>query len=478
MSRDRAIGYIAHVFAWLRLLRAPLLRSSPVVRSALLTSMILAFAWPWPECARADCGASQLIAGVTLEECTEEPEHWIVLRAELAAATVGIRVSKPAERGQDVLEWAAGAAGTALAVQGGPFRFPGFVPDGLTIGGGDPWVDSADNAALAVIAFDASGAGIFVPPEQVMPNDEAWVQEAVSGFTVVRDGVPVSDCERRDCPLGPLTGMGLSADGRHLIIAVADGWAEGRPGIHDRRLGEILAGAGSLHGIRTGGGATSVLWTQSSALRIPSSESRPRATAAFFGLINRQDTGTARIRGVVESSSEADTPLPAAWIRIETIDRELVVEGPTLTELAYWEHSLSPRPYVVRATHDGYREGCKYCPAQSGMEVWCSVFLARDDTGMQPAESCAIPAWGIDAGPWPIGDAGGSGRMDGGVAVPAPGGGCAVATVAPATASATRGWRLAWALLLSLGWRARGRRGRNRDPSARRRSRTQGRRAA
>jgi len=89
----------------------------------------------------------------------------------------------------------------------------------------------------------------------------------------------------------------------------------------------------------------------------------------------------------------------------------------------------------VFAAVDGYPDGCQYCPPPEDPipERWCSVFMMH---GVMPP--CDLPALGVDAGPWPIGDASASydaGHVRDGAVGPGPGfdGGCTVA-IAPVPA--------------------------------------------
>jgi hypothetical protein len=112
------------------------------------------------------------------------------------------------------------------------------------------------------------------------------------------------------------------------------------------------------------------------------------------------------------------------------------------------------REYIVRASLDGYRTGCKLCVGAAGGDAWCSVFLAPGEG----AQSCTPPPRTLDVGPWPeamdagvVPDAGAdAGRGGGGV------GGC---RAAGAEANAT------WGIALGIVTWIRGRgwfRGRSR----------------
>ncbi len=410
------------------------------MRSLLLACTALA---AWPAAARAECAAEEAPSvGVALRRCEEPGRRWVEVRADLAAADVGVRVSRPEERGQTVLAWSASVEGAALALPGGPFAFPTFEPAGLTVGDGEHWTASRDSPALAVLALDARGAALFVPREQVVPY-EPWMREVVSGVEVLRDGAPRA-CEEDGCEPAPRAGLGLSSDGRTLVMIAAEGWSAEHAGVTDAELGALLSAAGAQHGIRTADGASSLLWLRDEGAVTAPSDGAPREAAVFLALVDRSRGASGQLVGVVERASDT-APLTAARVRVETTDGARVAEGGTLTSNAYFAFTLPARDYVVRASLSGYRTSCRVCRVEAGRETWCSQFLASGEG----AERCEAPPRGIDAGPWPLGDAG----TDAGDPAPPPAAsGCAAAP----SRSAPAGGLLLGALLCAAALRRRG----------------------
>jgi hypothetical protein len=300
------------------------------------------------------------------------------------------------------------------AIPGGPFTFPELEPAGLTADDGEHWTSSRDSPALALLAFDARSAALFAPAEQLVPY-ESWMRDVVSGVEVLRDGAPRA-CVGSGCELAPRAGVGLSADARTLVVVAAEGWSADAAGVSDAELGELLDGAGAHAGIRTADGASSLLWLRGEGAITTPSDGAARAGAAFLAVIDRSRSASGQLVGVVERAGDT-SPLAAARIRVETTDGALVAEGGTMTANAYFAFPLPARDYVVRASLAGYRTSCRVCPVDAGRETWCSQFLAAGDG----EERCSAPPRGIDAGPWPLGDAG----TDGGASIePAIASGC------------------------------------------------------
>ncbi len=323
------------------------------------------------------------------------------------------------------------------AVQAGDFAFPSYTPLGLTVGAGEPWSETVDDGGHAILGFDGRGVGIYVPENQVVPP-EPWMDSVVSGVRLVRDGVARTDCEESGCDRIPRTGVGITADGRFLVAVVT-------PSGTDPELAGFLLAAGATQALRTGEGATSLLWTEGE-LVVPSSDGASRPTAAFLGVVDRGTGAQTRLRGVIGDAGDSEAFLPAAAITISTLDGREVASGTPRTEGGYWEFALPVRQYVVRASHPGYRTGCKICPGAAAMDVWCSVFL----TAGSGEERCEPPPRTLEVGPWPDAvDAGTSdaGTPDGGTR-PGDLGGCGVSTVDGAP------WPV-FGFVLFLGWRRR-----------------------
>jgi hypothetical protein len=372
--------------------------------------------------AAAQCAESTPSAGVVLLACRVPGRAYTVVRADLAAADVAVRVSTPAERGLTPDAFAGALAGPVVVVPGGPFSFPGLAPVGLTVGEGTAWSDGRDDGVLGVLALDARGAGLVADARALVPA-EGWMHSVVSGVPVLVDGVPVAQCTGRGCERAPRTGAGLSADGRTLVIVAARGWAEDVPGVTDAELGELMREAGAARALRLADGATSALWARGGVGAVPSSDGAPRPVAALLAVVDRASGATSRIRGVVKDVA-TDAVLPAARVRITTTDGAVVWEGGTLTSGAYWERTLPVREYLVQAELGGYRTGCKHCATAAGADTWCSLFLERG----AGAERCVVPERRVEAGPWPLAPAPPAAPADAGLALPprAAASGCSV----------------------------------------------------
>ena len=389
------------------------------VSSCGLAGVLLTLAVP--ASARAQCTSRDLSVGVSVEVCDVGGTTHAVASVDLAAGDVAIRGSRSSERGRTARDWGQTVEGAVLVVQAGPFAFPSFTPTGLTVGAGEPWSDTGDDRAHAVLGFDARGVGVYLPAPLAVPA-EPWQDTVVSGVPIVRDGVALTPCDGEGCVPMPRTGLGLTADGRRLVIAVAERMT-------DPELASLLVGAGVQDGLRSGSGATSTLWASGDEFLVPSSDGNAREAAAHLAVVDRSSGAEFRLRGVVTVAGDPDSPLPDAQLTVETLGGTVVDTGMPITDLGYWEFTLPVREYVVRASRAGHRTGCKICVGVPAEDVWCSLFL-EPGSG---AETCAPPPRTLDVGPYPEAPEIPSGA-DAGVMRPPIDDGCATAGHGPAGA--------------------------------------------
>jgi hypothetical protein len=416
--------------------------------STAAVAAVLAVVAATPGAVDAQCMPTGSTAGIVQQVCEQAGRRWVVVTADLAASNVDVRVSRPPERATTVETWGDSVAGSVLAIQGGPFRFPDFETRGLTVGMGEAWA-ARDDAQLGVLALDGAGGAIVADPDFLVPHEE-WMTAAVSGRTILRDGTVITSCTPDGCDARPRTAVGLGEDGRSLIIVSVEGWTSRSDGITDPDLAELMRGNGVFDAIRVGEGATSVLWSRADGMLIPSSDGASRPTAAFLALVDRAGATDGRLVGVVKRAMEPLDPLPDAVVRISTTDGTEVSVPSLLTSTAYWDVSLPSREYIVRASRAGYTTGCNLCTVLPGGKVWCSIFL-EEGSGER---TCTPEPTTIEPGAWPRADggpaAGDAGSRDAGV-LPPPGSGdgCGVSGHRASGAGAAGALAIAVVLLAS-----------------------------
>ena len=388
-----------------------MMRVVPALRRLARLALVAAAAMGSAPVASALCTTRSVTGAVSVTRC----DGYAVATIDLVAGDVALRGARSSERGRTATEWSDGVDGAVLAFPGGPFSFPSFTPEGLTVGAGEHWSETRDDGRFAVLGFDNRGVGVFVPADRAVPA-EPWQETVVSGPPLVRDGVVSSPCAGTGCASVPRTGLGLTADGRRLIVVVAEGAT-------DPELGQWLVEAGAFGALRSGEGATSVLWDGvADEWIVPSSDGAGREGGPWLAAVDRSTGERFRMRGVVGVAGDPERFLADASLTVETLAGDVVASGAPITEGGYWEFSLPVREYVVRASREGFRTGCKICVGVPSEDAWCSLFL----TAGSGAETCAAPPRSLEVGPYPEANDPPRVSPDAGVESPTPSG-CAAA---------------------------------------------------
>ena len=204
-----------------------------------------------------------------------------VLVVDLCAAGVSVRATGAGEKGRVVSSFAE-AVGAVAAVNG-DFFGAGFSTDGLSIHGGQHW-SGADHGYVAPLAFGAHRA--LLRPHEDQTGPEAWMQEVVSGHpTILWDGAQRDNngdplCSNRH----PRTAVGLSADGRTLVVAVVDGRATTRIGMTCDELSALLRELGADDGMNLDGGGSSTMWLAGAGVVNVPSDGSQRTVANHLGI--------------------------------------------------------------------------------------------------------------------------------------------------------------------------------------------------
>lgn len=364
-------------------------------------ALLVALALGARPAAAQDCETTHPAPGATIDECVAGAHAWAVARVDLSVAGRALRVARPDRRGERISDWIDAAA--VLGAQAGEFRFPDYRPRGLTVGSGRTWEGTVDDGGLSVLAFDEGGASLFVPPAQVV-EVAPFMHDVLSGVPLVEAGEVIRPCRDDGCELRPRTGVGISRDGRFLVVVAERGYRPGDPGVDDVALGARLVGAGAWDGLRAGSGATSSLWSapgREDPFVVPSSDGGGGRAAAAWLAVTDAAPETVRVFGTVLVSG-GEERLAGAEVELRSLDGEVVESGLADAEAAFgWD--VPRRDYVVVARAPGHEGRCRYCdPADvsEAGELSCAVFLVPGDAEL-PVD-CVAVGRRVEAGPWPL----------------------------------------------------------------------------
>jgi hypothetical protein len=229
-----------------------------------------------------------------------------VVVVELDHPDVSFEVTEPELRGSTVSEVAA-ARGAVVALNGGPFSLEGFSPHGLAVGGGRSWAGSADEGDHALLAVDVDGCGGIYRAAPWVAR-ERWMFSAVAGTAIVTaEGIGVE-------PEGGAGGagggraqsaVGLSADGRRMVLAAADAATP-------REVGDLLAAHGAWVGMLLDGGASTAL-SVDGAIVNALSDGVERRVASHLVVFSGRAPRAWDVRGIVRGQPVVDVEIRTFW---------------------------------------------------------------------------------------------------------------------------------------------------------------------
>lgn len=198
-----------------------------------------------------------------LVRTTTLPSTIHALVIDLAHPGVRIHATPYAERWSTVSEYATHNH-LAAATNGG---FWGFMQhaEGMTAGGGARWPDGEDDTETGFFAVTRAGSAWISPPEA---DDDAValsrVGEAVSGMPMlVRSGhvdTPSLDAFDSSNLRHPRSSVGVTRDGKKVILIVADGRQSHSHGMTLYELARMFVELGADRALNLDGGGSSAMF--------------------------------------------------------------------------------------------------------------------------------------------------------------------------------------------------------------------------
>jgi len=194
------------------------------------------------------------------------------------------------ERGLTVSEFA--ARRNAVVAINADYFDTALQPIGLAMGDGAVWARADERVRRQeVVGVGGRRVEIF-PRGEPLREPQPWMTGAVSGWpAIVADCAPVAGLPGSDfftrAP-HPRTAVGLSRDGRRLILLVADGRREGVPGLTLPELAELMAWHGACTAVNLDGGGSSALWLGDRIVNRPS-DGVERRVANHLGVVIAED---------------------------------------------------------------------------------------------------------------------------------------------------------------------------------------------
>lgn len=218
------------------------------------------------------------------------------LVVDLAREGVRVIATPQRERWGTVSDFAS-AHGAAAAVNGG-FWGMWQRPSGITAGGGEVWDTAEPSEEFGHFAVLRDGRAVVnAPGEGEDERSLRQVTDALSGrpILVTRGELDVEglDLFATSNQRQPRTAVGVSRDGRRVLLVVVDGRQDHSRGLTLYQLGRVLVELGAWRAINLDGGGSSVMYLRQAG-GIVSSPSPGR----WVSMIGLEPAETARVRTV------------------------------------------------------------------------------------------------------------------------------------------------------------------------------------
>ncbi|MDB4953976.1 MAG: hypothetical protein JWO36_1545 [Myxococcales bacterium] len=202
-----------------------------------------------------------------------------LIRIDLTSAEIALYATKQSQGGITTSAYATQVT-AQVAINGDSFSAAGYVPHGLAMGDSDPWSNTADDGATAVMYFRRVGERTFVdisPPEEIVTVAQLpdGTEGVISGRPLlVRSGVVeapgCNDPVTLACQRAPRSAIGVSADGTKLWLVAVDGWQSTSLGMQAHDVGVFLQARGAAMAMALDIGSSSTLVLDGNVVNRPS----------------------------------------------------------------------------------------------------------------------------------------------------------------------------------------------------------------
>lgn len=323
--------------------------------------------------------------GVRLLERTTKSPAWRVHAAHVRLDQPGLslRSTSSAERKLTVSAFTK-KIGAQLAVNADFFSSSDHSTEGLAAGDGAAWPGTKDSSARGVFTFGDGNRVELRPAKEDVVFDPAWMKGAVSGKPeLARDGKALIDESDRRCwnVRHPRTALGLSRDGKTLLLVVVDGRSDLSVGMTCSELASLMVELGAWNALNLDGGGSSELYVSTLGVVNAPSDGVERPMGNQLAIFAPLPTEYGQLRGHVVEGAQ---PIARAQIELEsptaTVRPRLVTAKDGLFEVA-----LPAGSWTATIGRPGYVNASVSLEVKAGDTLEPAVALAR-----------AVPATDVD----------------------------------------------------------------------------------
>ena len=195
-----------------------------------------------------------------LHRTTPAPAEFHALVIDLDVPGVQSRCTPPRERWKSTSAYARDA-NLAAAMNGGFWGLFGQGAEGLAAGGGQIW--GSDDAEHGFFAVTSAGRAFVSPPPDIVQAGRRGITDGVSGRPMIVDSgriAPELYTFPRTFSREPRSAVGVSADGRKVILVTVDGRRATSHGGTLTEMAELMIELGAARAINLDGGGSTTMY--------------------------------------------------------------------------------------------------------------------------------------------------------------------------------------------------------------------------
>lgn len=195
-----------------------------------------------------------------LHRTTPAPAEFHALVIDLDVPGVTIRCTPPRERWKSTSAYARDA-NLSAAMNGGFWGLFGQGAEGLAAGGGQIW--GSDDAEHGFFAVTATGRAFVSPPSDVVQAGRRRITDGVSGRPMIVDSGRIAQelyTFPRTFSREPRSAVGVSEDGRKVILVTVDGRRATSHGGTLTEMAELMIELGAVRAINLDGGGSTTMY--------------------------------------------------------------------------------------------------------------------------------------------------------------------------------------------------------------------------
>lgn len=267
--------------------------------------------------------------------------------------------------------------GAQASINGDFFSYATYGTSGLAAGGGVAWSDTKDSTSSATLAFDAQRRVELTKAATVVAFDKTWMRGVVSGHPWILDQgtvVPFTSSSTLCTTRNPRTAVGMSKDGKTLIMMVVDGRSSASVGMTCGEEAAELKSLGAWNGANLDGGGSSTMYVQGAGVVNVPSDGVERVVGNQLALFAPKSGSVGSFYGVVTNAKDA-SPLSGVSVAIASVGTDV-----TDAKGAYELQAL-PATYTIVAKKVGFASQTVSKKIVAGQDLKVDFALAETSDG-------------------------------------------------------------------------------------------------